>query len=491
MVERSRQPWDRGRFFETLTYFEVIPFLGCLQRIFSGKPKPQTHLSESPKTMDMILVVGATGGVGKRVVNNLLAKNHLVRVLARNPERARELFSEKVEIFEGDLTIAETLTPKLMENVTTVICCSGTKVQPVEGDTPTREKYYQGIKFYLPEVVDVPELVEYEGIKNLIAVVKKYIKPTEQTIFDFTQPTEDLKATWGAVDDVVMGGVSASQIQLMQNRAVFSGNVSVANNGGFASVRTRNFSQALDLSNYEGIELRIQGDGKRYKLIMRGEDKWDGVGYCYSFDTFNNRPQTIRVPFDQLIPIFRAKSVPEKGKFNPSQVYSLQLMHSKFEYDGELNPTFSPGLFALEIESIKAYGNPKTPQFIHISSAGVTRPGRPGLILEEEPPAVRMNEQLGGILTWKLRGEETIRQSGLLYTIIRPCALTENSEIKTLIFEQGDNIRGQVTRNAIAELCLTIMDSPEACQKTFEVKETEGTSNKKEWPTRLNDLKKD
>jgi uncharacterized protein YbjT (DUF2867 family) len=102
-----------------------------------------------------------------------------------------------------------------------------------------------------------------------------------------------------------------------------------------------------------------------------------------------------------------------------------------------------------------------------------------------------MNEQLGGILTWKLRGEETIRQSGLLYTIIRPCALTEKTEINSLIFEQGDNIRGQVSRNAIAELCLTIMDSPEACQKTFEVKETEGASNKKEWPTLLNDLKKD
>ena len=179
MVERSRQPWDRGRFFETLTYFEVIPFLGCLQRIFSRQPKPKAHLSEPQNSMDRILVVGATGGVGKRVVKNLLAQNHSVRVLARIPERARELFSEKVEIFEGDLTIAETLTPKLMENVTTVICCSGTKVQPVEGDTPTREKYYQGIKFYLPEVVDVPELVEYEGIKNLIAIVKRYIKPTE------------------------------------------------------------------------------------------------------------------------------------------------------------------------------------------------------------------------------------------------------------------------------------------------------------------------
>jgi len=489
MVKSSRQSWDMGRFFQTLTYFDAIPFLGCLQRLFSRQQK--IKLPEPNKTMDVILVAGATGGVGKRVVNNLLAQNYTVRALVRDAEKAREFLDEKVEFFEGNITIPETLTPQLMDNVTAIICCTGTKVQPVEGDTPTREKYYQGIKFYLPEVVDKPELVEYEGIKNLITVIKKYIKPVEKVLFDFTQSTEDLKTIWGAVDDVVMGGVSASQIQLNRNRAIFSGNVSVENNGGFASVRTRNFSQALNLANYQGIELRIQGDGKRYKLIVRGEDKWDGVGYCYSFDTFNNIAQTIRVPFEQLIPVFRAKTVPEKGQFNPNQVYSLQLMHSKFEYDGALNPSFSPGLFSLEIESIKAYGNPQTPQFIHISSAGVTRPGRPGLNLEEEPPAVRLNEQLGGILTWKLRGEDLIRQSGLTYTIIRPCALTENTEIKALTFEQGDNIRGQVTRNAIAQLCVQLLDAPEACNKTFEVKESEEPTNEKNWLALLNDLERD
>ena len=32
----------------------------------------------------------------------------------------------------------------------------------------------------------------------------------------------------------------------------------------------------------------------------------------------------------------------------------------------------------------------ETPRFVHLSSAGVTRPGRPGLDIEGEPPAVRM-----------------------------------------------------------------------------------------------------
>lgn len=46
---------------------------------------------------------------------------------------------------------------------------------------------------------------------------------------------------------------------------------------------------------------------------------------------------------------------------------------------------------------------------MYISSAGVTRPGRPGIKLEEEPPAVRMNDMLGGILTYKLKAEDTVR----------------------------------------------------------------------------------
>lgn len=36
---------------------------------------------------------------------------------------------------------------------------------------------------------------------------------------------------------------------------------------------------------YEGLELRIKGDGKRYKLIIRCDPGWDSVGYTKSFDT--------------------------------------------------------------------------------------------------------------------------------------------------------------------------------------------------------------
>lgn len=173
-------------------------------------------------------------------------------------------------------------------------------------------------------------------------------------IFDFTQPSQPLSEIWGALDDVVMGGVSQSGIQLGPAAAAFSGNVSTANSGGFASVRTRNFEPPLDLSAYRGIELRIAGDGNRYKFMLRTENRWDGIAYCHSFDTEADRFTTIRIPFAALIPVFRAKTVAERP-IDPNRITAMQLMLSKFEYDGALNPHFQPGFFQLQIEWIQAY----------------------------------------------------------------------------------------------------------------------------------------
>ena len=478
--------WKLTQLWQTLTFFEIIPGLNFWQRLWQDNPK------QSFKQVKMtILVAGATGGVGKRVVQKLLAQNYQVRALVRDKERGKDILGERVELFEADITIPETLKPEMMVGVSKVICCTGTKVQPIEGDTPDREKYYQGVKFYMPEVVDTPELVEYEGMKNLVQTISQHLPPTgEKTIFNFANPTIDLQETWGAVDDVVMGGVSQSQIRLAEDRAIFTGIVSTDNNGGFASVRTRNFEPPMDLSHYEGIEIKVTGDGKRYKFITRCEGKWDGVGYCYSFDTIHDYPTTVRIPFKDLIPVFRAKTVQEASQFDSAKIYSMQLMLSKFEYDGGLNPKFEAGSFKLEVESIKAYGGTATPQLVQVSSAGVTRPGRPGINLEEEPPAVRMNDQLGGILTWKLKGESVIRSSDLTYTIVRPCALTEQPGGKILYAEQGDNLRGQVSRDSIAELCIQAMNLPEAVNKTFEVNETEqqGTTD---WKKLFEDLQSD
>ncbi len=60
-----------------------------------------------PKSLP--LVTGATGMVGSAIVRALRARDRPVRVLARDPERARVLFGSSVEIAVGDLGAPESL----------------------------------------------------------------------------------------------------------------------------------------------------------------------------------------------------------------------------------------------------------------------------------------------------------------------------------------------------------------------------------------------
>ncbi len=184
--------------------------------------------------------------------------------------------------------------------------------------------------------------------------VAQFIAGQSSMIFDFPS-VGNIQHTWGAVDDVVMGGVSDSQLVLMTEGAEFRGNVSTSNNGGFASVRTRNFEPAIDLSNFTGVELRVKGDGQRYKFLLRSDVGWDAVGFAHSFDTVAGEWMTVRVPFGEMVPVFRAKTLKDGSRLNAKMVRSLQLMLSKFEYDGVLNPTFRAGEFSLMVRSIGAY----------------------------------------------------------------------------------------------------------------------------------------
>lgn len=57
----------------------------------------------------------------------------------------------------------------------------------------------------------------------------------------------------------------------------------------------------------------LQGDGQRYKMILRPDAAWDGVAYCHSFDTKAGEWQTIHIPFREFFPVFRARRVQVRG----------------------------------------------------------------------------------------------------------------------------------------------------------------------------------
>ena len=106
----------------------------------------------------------------------------------------------------------------------------------------------------------------------------------------------DRSASWYTVNDNVMGGVSRGGFgQTEEGTGRFSGQLSMQNNGGFSSIRTRIATAAL--AGYDGVEMRVRGDGRLYTLLAapaNSRGSWQGTF------TATEAWQTIRVPFEEM-----------------------------------------------------------------------------------------------------------------------------------------------------------------------------------------------
>lgn len=167
--------------------------------------------------------------------------------------------------------------------------------------------------------------------------------------------SEGVWLEFGALDDVVMGGVSQTSNSPGAGSGVFSGVVSTDNNGGFAGVRTKLFDPPRDISASTGFQLKVAGDGNRYKFIIRDDAQWNGVAWSSSFDTSKGKSVTVKLPIASFKPTRFAKTVVGGPGFNKSNFCGLQFTLSKFEYDGGLNQAFTAGAFNLELQEISLY----------------------------------------------------------------------------------------------------------------------------------------
>ncbi|MEJ2470432.1 MAG: CIA30 family protein [Desulfuromonadales bacterium] len=121
----------------------------------------------------------------------------------------------------------------------------------------------------------------------------------ETTILNFTEPSPEF--SWNAIDDRIMGGESRSQPEYRTGIGLrFSGVVSLANKGGFASIRSA--TGAFDLSPFSGLIIRVRGDGREYKLSLRTDLFFDGISYQTSFATTKDHWEEIRLPFAAFAP---------------------------------------------------------------------------------------------------------------------------------------------------------------------------------------------
>jgi hypothetical protein len=142
-------------------------------------------------------------------------------------------------------------------------------------------------------------------------------------LFDFSAP--DAVAEWSAIDDRVMGGVSRSRLRHdPAGHAVFEGVVSLEQNGGFASVRSRTGERGAPGAT--AYLLEAAGDGRRYKLGLRMDDGFDGVTYQADFTPPAARWTTVRLEVSGFRATFRGRIVPDAPPLDPGHVRQAGLL---------------------------------------------------------------------------------------------------------------------------------------------------------------------
>ena len=160
-----------------------------------------------------------------------------------------------------------------------------------------------------------------------------------ELLFDFGKT--DSANEWQIVNDGVMGGISQSQIKITPEKTIeFFGRLSLENNGGFASFRSK--SKNLNLKKGDTLALRARGDGREYSLNLYTQRRLMAFSYRAMFTANKDEWIEVRIPMDRFVATSYGQVVND-ATLDPKEIDGL----------GILLGDKKPGSFKLEIEWIK------------------------------------------------------------------------------------------------------------------------------------------
>ena len=180
-------------------------------------------------------------------------------------------------------------------------------------------------------------------MKNLIlnAILLVSISMSSQST-DLLNPEKNIGLdNWSIVNDDVMGGISTSYLSVSDEKTlIFYGNLSLENNGGFASSRLR-LSRKI-LAGVKSFSIRIKGDGNSYKMRLSQDNR--RASYSANFNSVDNKWVEVNIPIEDFVPTWRGYTYTDYPPITPERIGSLGLQISD-KQEGE---------FKLEIKHIKA-----------------------------------------------------------------------------------------------------------------------------------------
>jgi hypothetical protein len=137
---------------------------------------------------------------------------------------------------------------------------------------------------------------KYEGLKN---------KETLEPMILYLNASKNI-GKWKITDDGVMGGKSKGSLLFEKDFGIFTGNISLDNNGGFSSV-SRDIEQLQQ--GLENIIIDIRGDGQIYQLRLAIYFNGYRLAYKHDFDTKSGQRQKLSLSLSDFKASFRGRVI--------------------------------------------------------------------------------------------------------------------------------------------------------------------------------------
>ncbi|KAJ8538505.1 hypothetical protein K7X08_027726 [Anisodus acutangulus] len=447
---RSRQVFDQGwRKFLGLGQISRTIRSDDESSLFIREGGPMCEFAIPGAQNTTVLVVGATSRVGRIVVRKLMLRGYTVKALVRKGEpEVVDMLPRSVELVTGDVGDPSSLK-NAVQGSNKIIYCA-TARSSITGDLIR---------------------VDHQGVYNLTKALQDYNNKLAQQRAGKSSKSKLLIAKFKSEDslngwevrqgtyfqDVVVskydGGMDARFEFTENGEVVFSGYVFTR--GGYVDLsRKLSLPLGYTLDRYEGLVFSVGGNGRSYVVILETGPSADTTQSKLYFARISTKAGfcRVRVPFSSFRPV-----KPEDPPLDPFLVHTLTI---RFEprrqrpTEGPTGPNQDLRSFQLIMEYIKALPTGQETDFVLVSCTGS------GI----EPTR---REQ---VLLAKRAGEDSLRRSGLGYTIIRPGPLMEEPGGQhALIFDQGNRISQGISCADVADICVKALHDLTARNKSFDV----------------------
>ncbi|KNA10680.1 hypothetical protein SOVF_142040 [Spinacia oleracea] len=396
-----------------------------------------------------VLVIGASSRIGRLVVRKLMLRGYTVKGLVRRiDQEVTDMLPRSVELVVGDVGDPVSLQ-NAVEGCNKIIYCA-TARSSITGDLNRVDNrgVYNVAKAFQDYNNQLAQLRAGKSSKSKFLIAKFKSE-------DSLQGWEVRQGTY--FQDVVAskydGGMDAKFEFNENGLAIFSGYVFTR--GGYVDLSKKlSLPLGFTLDRYEGLVLSVGGNGRSYVVILETGPLADSSQSKLYFARINTKSGfcRVRVPFSAFRPVN-----PSDPPMDPFLAHTLTI---RFEprrqrpVEGPNGMKQDPRSFELILEYIKALPSGQETDFILVSCTGS------GI-------ETSRREQ---VLKAKKAGEDSLRRSGLGYTIVRPGPLKEEpGGQRALIFDQGNRISQGISCADVADICVKALHDSTARNKSFDV----------------------